>query len=92
MVPNGTLLDPSNLQLLEATGVHPEGYNRRFAVIDEAVNEIYGQKIVDYFVAQGIELTTVIIPGGEPDKRPDVSFDDLENSTHTLLQEVLLGP
>lgn len=74
MVPNGTLLDPTNLQLLEATGVHPEGYNRRFAVIDEAINEIYGQKIIDYFSAQRIELTTVIIAGGEPDKRPAVSF------------------
>jgi hypothetical protein len=74
MVPNGTLLDATNPQLLEATGVHPEGYNRRFAVIDEAIDEIYGQKILDYFSAQGIELTTVVIPGGEPDKRPAVSF------------------
>lgn len=70
MVPNGTLLDPSNLQLLEATGVHPEGYNRRYAVIDEDVDTIYGQKIRDYFTAQGIELTATVIKGGEPDKRP----------------------
>eukprot|EP00934_Nitzschia_sp_Nitz4_P002848 Nitzschia sp. Nitz4//scaffold17_size182527//15365//17208//NITZ4_001829-RA/size182527-processed-gene-0.39-mRNA-1//-1//CDS//3329539265//2838//frame0 len=73
MVPTGTILDPTNLQLLEATGVHPEGYNRRFAVIDEDVYKIYGQKIKDYFSAQGIELSTVVIPGGEPDKRPDHS-------------------
>jgi len=73
MVPNGTLLDPANPQMLESTGIHPEGYNRRFAVIDEAVNNIHGKKIVDYFSAQGIELTTVIIPGGEADKRPEVS-------------------
>lgn len=74
MVPSGTLLDPANLQMLESTGVHPEGYNRRFAVVDEAVNEIYGQKILDYFAANGIELTTVTIPGGEPDKRMAVSY------------------
>lgn len=72
MVPSGTLLDPSNLQLLESTGVHPEDYNRRFAVIDAAVNEIYGPQILAYFSAQGIELSTVIIPGGEPDKRMEV--------------------
>ena len=72
MVPNGTLLDPTNMQLLESTGVHPEGYNTRFAVIDSAVEEIYGSKIRDYFVAQGIELTSIVIQGGEPDKRPDV--------------------
>ena len=74
MVPRGTLLDPSNLQMLEATGVHPEGYNRRFAVIDDEVEKIVGQKIRDYFTAHGIELSTCVIKGGEPDKRPAVSF------------------
>jgi len=69
MVPNGTLLDPSNLQMLEATGVHPEDYNRRFAVIDDEVDKIFGQRIRDYFTAQGIKLETCIIKGGEPDKR-----------------------
>jgi hypothetical protein len=49
VVPYGTLLDPTNLQLLESTGVHPEGYNRRFAVIDAAVDTIYGDKIRAYF-------------------------------------------
>jgi hypothetical protein len=72
MVPNGTLLDPINLQLLESTGVHPEGYNTRLAVIDEAVNCIYGDRIKEYFAAHGIDLTTIVIPGGEPDKRSDV--------------------
>ena len=74
VVPHGTLLDPTNPQLLEATGVHPEGYNRRFAVIDKTVDEIYGDKIRSYFVAHNIDLHTCILPGGEPDKRPDVSF------------------
>jgi hypothetical protein len=73
MVPNGTLLDPTNLQLLEATGVHPEGYNRRYAVIDEAVDGIYGERIRDYFTTQGIDLHTTVIKGGEPDKRQSVS-------------------
>jgi len=73
MVPHGTLLDPANSQLLDATGVHSEGYNRRFAVIDAAVDEIYGAKIRQYFVAKGIELTATVLNGGEADKRPDVS-------------------
>ncbi len=72
MISSGTLFDPVNPQLLDSTGVHPEGYNRRFAVVDESVNQIYGKKILSYFSAQGIELTTVIIPGGESDKRPEV--------------------
>ena len=75
MVPSGTILDPANKQMLEATGSHPEGYNQRFAVVDEAVNELYGDRIVNYFKAQDIVLHTVIIKGGEPDKRKDVSID-----------------
>merc|ERR1711865_615325 len=71
MVPAGTILDPSNSQLFESTGIHPEGYNTRFAVVDEAVNDIYGQKIRDYFTAQNIDLTIIVTPGGEPDKRSD---------------------
>ncbi|KAL3927148.1 MAG: hypothetical protein SGARI_005405, partial [Bacillariaceae sp.] len=70
MVPSGTLLDPTNMQLLESTGVHPEGYNTRFAVIDAALDEIYGEKIRAYFTAQGLDLSTIVIEGGEPDKRP----------------------
>jgi 3-dehydroquinate synthetase len=78
MVPNGTLLDPSNLQMLEATGVHPEGYNRRFAVVDEEIEMIYGDKITEYFVEHGIELTKCILKGGEPDKRPAAVDDVLD--------------
>jgi len=80
MVPHGTLLDHSNPQLLEATGVHSEGYNRRFAVIDDQVDRIYGDKIRAYFDAKGIELTTCVLTGGEGDKRPaavDKLLDDL---------------
>lgn len=74
VVPHGTLLDASNPQLLEATGVHPEGYNRRFAVIDAAVDEIYGDKIRSYFRQHNIDLHTCILNGGEADKRPEVSL------------------
>jgi hypothetical protein len=73
MVAYGTLLDLSNPQLLDATGVHSEGYNRRFAVVDEAVNNIYGERIRNYFTVKGIELTVCVLKGGEPDKRPAVS-------------------
>jgi 3-dehydroquinate synthase len=71
VVPHGTLLDPSNPQLLHATGPTSEEYKRRFAVVDNAVDELYGDAIRAYFVAKGIELTTIIINGGEADKRPD---------------------
>uniref|UniRef100_A0A7S4NEJ8 3-dehydroquinate synthase domain-containing protein n=1 Tax=Odontella aurita TaxID=265563 RepID=A0A7S4NEJ8_9STRA len=80
MVPHGTILDPSNMQLLHATGPKVEGYNRRFAVIDDQVDRIYGERIRAYFVALGIELTAVVINGGEADKRPDAVdklLDDL---------------
>lgn len=73
MIPCGTLLDPSNSQMLDATGNHPEGYNRRFAVIDNVVNKLYGDKIRQYFIQNGIELTTCVLNGGEDEKRPDVS-------------------
>lgn len=71
MVAHGTLLDPMNSQLLDATGVHAEGYNTRFAVVDEEVDKIYGEAIRSYFVTKGIELTTIVIPGGEAEKRPE---------------------
>lgn len=80
VIPYGTILDPANPQLLEATGYHPEGYNRRFAVIDEAIDILHGSKIRGYFEAHGIELTASVLPGGEPAKRPtavDQILDDL---------------
>ena len=70
LVPHGTILDPRNPQLLDSTGPSPEGYNRRFAVIDDAVDRLYGDKIRAYFQVNGIELTTCILTGGEADKRP----------------------
>jgi hypothetical protein len=73
VVPHGTLFDTTNHILLESTGVHGSDYMRRFAVIDNVVNEIYGSKIREYFASFGIELHTLIIDGGEPAKRPEVS-------------------
>ena len=80
IIPYATLLDPCNPQLLHATGVQPEGYNRRFAVIDAQVETIYGDKIRYYFTSKGIELTVCTIQGGEQDKRPaavDTLLDEL---------------
>lgn len=71
MVPHGTLFDPANPQLLHATGPLSDEYSRRFAVIDNEVESLYGNKIRHYFSAKGIELTTCIINGGEADKRPE---------------------
>ena len=73
MVSHGTIFDPVNSQLLDATGVHPEGYNTRFAVVDAAVDGLYGDRIRGYFGSRGIVLTTCVIDGGEADKRPAVS-------------------
>lgn len=70
IIPYGTILDPSNPQLLDATGAHSEEYSRRFAVIDEAIQKLYGDKINQYFAAKGIVLTTCVLAGGEDDKRP----------------------
>lgn len=71
VIPYGTILDPTNPQLLDSTGVHPEGYDRRFAVIDDSIEKLYGDQIRQYFTANGIELTTVVLNGGEDDKRSD---------------------
>jgi len=80
MVAQGTLFDPMNSQMLDATGVHPEGYNTRFAVVDTEVNQLYGDQIQAYFKAKDIELTICVINGGEADKRSqavDTILDDL---------------
>jgi 3-dehydroquinate synthase len=70
VIPYGTILDPGNPQLLDSTGPNPEGYNRRFAVVDDAIERLYGDKIIAYFVANKIELTVCVLNGGEADKRP----------------------
>jgi len=80
MVAHGTLFDSMNSQLLDATGVHPEGYNTRFAVVDKEVEMLYGKKIRRYFEEKGIELTVCVVNGGEADKRSeavDKILDDL---------------
>ena len=80
VIPYGTLMDPSNPQLLDSTGNHPEEYNRRFAVIDEAIEKLHGDKIRAYFAHYGIELTVCVLHGGEADKRPkavDTLLDQL---------------
>jgi hypothetical protein len=72
MVMHGTLFDVRNTQLLDSTGVHPEGYHTRFAVVDRAVHDLYGDRIAGYFASWGISLTTCVIDGGEADKRSKV--------------------
>lgn len=72
--PRGSLLDPSNPQLLLATGplTDPEeGNNRRFACIDKAVHDLYGKQIKHYFESRKIDLNICILNGGEADKRPE---------------------
>jgi 3-dehydroquinate synthetase len=76
VIPYGTILDPLNPQLLDATGPRSDEYNRRFAVIDQAIEQLYGEKIRQYFMKNGIELTTCLLAGGEDDKR-SASVDQL---------------
>jgi len=80
MIAHGTIFDPSNSQLLNSTGPRSEEYKRRFAVIDDSIDKIYGKAIRNYFTAQGIELSTCIIKGEEDEKRPaaiDTILDEL---------------
>jgi 3-dehydroquinate synthetase len=96
VIPYGTILDPTNPQLLDATGPHhknhqhggdssstmvdEEGCHRRFAVIDDAIEKLYGTQIRHYFATYGIALTTCVLSGGEADKRPaavDQLIDEL---------------
>ncbi len=86
MVAHGTLFDPINSQLLDATGVHQEGYNTRFAVVDVEVDKRYGEQIRNYFACKGIELTTCVIKGGEADKRPKVSLNG-QSPAHFMLMK-----
>jgi hypothetical protein len=79
MVAHGTIFDPANAQLIQSTGPHSEGYNRRFAAVDNEVYSLYGPMIHDYFEAMGIELTVCVLNGGEADKRSKVSFQPFWN-------------
>ena len=92
LVAHGTLFDTVNSQLLDATGVHEEGYNTRFAVVDAEVDNLYGDKIREYFTAKGIELTMCVINGGELDKRPKVRsyYCQLFLVNHLLISYTLM--
>lgn len=61
------LLSPENATL--ATRFMPDGLQRRFCVVDAAVDELYGDKIAAYFRHHGVALTTVVIPGEEKNKK-----------------------
>jgi len=89
MIPFGTLFDPVNTALLNATGVHPEGYNTRFAVVDSEVEKLYGNKIMEYFKVKGIELTMCVIDGGEADKRPKVCFVSFLFRYETIISQFI---
>lgn len=69
-----------------ATRFMPDGLKRRFCVVDEAVNDLYGDKIVDYFKYHGIELTVVTIKGEEENK----VFNAVEKILNKLCEFALL--
>ena len=65
------ILHPDNPTLATRHMPHnlPNGIKRRFLVIDETVNELYGEKIRCYFKKHDVVTRTVIIPGEEQNKR-----------------------
>jgi 3-dehydroquinate synthetase len=73
------ILDPVRSDAL-ATRFMPHGLKRRFCVVDRAVNDLYGDAIKSYFAHHGVELTAVIVEGGEEHKKFDAVqeiFDEL---------------
>ncbi|KAK4524405.1 hypothetical protein GAYE_SCF03G2306 [Galdieria yellowstonensis] len=61
------ILNPANDTL--ATRYLPDRENRRrFIVIDEQVERLYGQEISQYFKAYRVDTHKVILPGGEENK------------------------
>lgn len=60
------ILSPENPAL--ATRFMPTSLKRRFCVIDDRVNELYGDQIKRYFAHHSVSLTTVIILGEEQNK------------------------
>ncbi len=63
------LLDPRNPTL--ATYLMPETtVRRRFLVVDQSVQELYGDSIRLYFESNKVDLIhTVVIPGEEENKK-----------------------
>jgi len=74
LVPPGSLLDPASPRLLDATGplrtTTDATRPRRFAAVDDAVYALYGERLVAYFAARGVDLTVCVLQGGEDAKRP----------------------
>ncbi len=64
-----SLLDPRNHTL--ATYLMPETtVRRRFLVIDQAVQRLYGDCIKSYFESNGVNVIhSIVIPGEEENKR-----------------------
>eukprot|EP00180_Rhodochaete_pulchella_P000615 Plantae.Rhodophyta-Rhodochaete_pulchella.ctg14525.p1 GENE.Plantae.Rhodophyta-Rhodochaete_pulchella.ctg14525~~Plantae.Rhodophyta-Rhodochaete_pulchella.ctg14525.p1 ORF type:complete len:419 (+),score=64.51 Plantae.Rhodophyta-Rhodochaete_pulchella.ctg14525:179-1258(+) len=71
------LFDVQNPTL--ATRFMPDGARRRFLVLDEAVDKLYGQAIRAYFAAHRVAVFQVVIPGEE------------ENKTMTSVDKVFEG-
>eukprot|EP01084_Bolivina_argentea_P139470 245344_1 len=73
-----SLLDPRNHTL--ATYLMPETtVRRRFLVIDQAVQRLYGDCIKSYFESNGVNVIhSVVIPGEEENKRMEAVDNILE--------------
>lgn len=73
------LLEPSASDVL-ATRFMPDGMRRRFCVVDDEVDRIYGEKIRAYFAAHQVELKVVVVKGEEENKKfaaVETIFNDL---------------
>lgn len=73
------LLDAARSDAL-ATRFMPPGLRRRFCVVDDEVERIYGDRIRAYFAAHGVELRVCVVKGEEENKNWDAAsgvFDAL---------------
>eukprot|EP00171_Calliarthron_tuberculosum_P010896 IDg10896t1 len=78
------LLSPANPTL--ATRFMPPALKRRFCVVDDAVQRLYGARLEAYFLYHGVRLRVVVVDGGEENKR----FAAVESICNALCEFGLL--
>lgn len=78
------LLNPANPTL--ATSFMPASLKRRFCVVDDAVNRLYGSRIAEYFEHHKVRVRVVVVAGGEENKR----FEAVEIICNALCEFGLL--
>ncbi|MFD5429665.1 iron-containing alcohol dehydrogenase [Streptomyces sp. NPDC127084] len=62
------LLDPGNPQLKQVPGTPEPPRGHRLAVLDEAVEDIFGSRIRDYFASSNTPMSYMTVPAGDEHK------------------------